>query len=367
MTDKIKVSDFDVFCGIDNDKRKNVVLFLDWENRFKRFQTSTDPKALIKYRQKHYAGRRVVFVYEAGPSGFGLYDALTAAGEKCLVAAPSMIPSKPGQRVKTNRLDARKLAESLRGGQIDGITIPSLAYRDLRHLVQLRDTVVVELGRYKRRIKSLLLVEGLQFPGNTWTRKTEQLLQQLQYREAVKFKITELSDSLRVARTKLVKVTSQLRKFCRSNEEINRNVTFLMSLGCIGWITASHFLARIGSSQVESTRKTCGFLGLGTTENSTGDRVRRGQITALGDRRLRAKIVQAAWTAKRTQIEFRNIFDKVFQNNPEQYRKQKAIIAVARTLVARMHCVLRDQRKYREYATNQTDCKQLEAVSGETR
>jgi transposase len=363
MTDKIRVSEFDVFCGMDVDKSKYVNVLLDWQDKIRRFQTSSDAGAVLKYARKHYPDKRIAFVYEAGPTGFGLYDALTSAGEKCLVAAPSMIPKKPGQRVKNNRLDAYELAKNLRGGQIDGITIPSAPYRDLRHLVQLRDTRVREVAGYKKRIKALLLVEGLEFPGLRWNEQTESLLAQIKCREMVKFKLMELIDSLQTARTKLLKTNHGVRRFCRSNEEINTNMMHLMSLGCIGWITASHFLARIGGSKVESIRKTCGFLGLGTSENSTGNRIRRGEITGVGDRRLRAKIIQASWTAVRTQQEFRAIFNKVLAKNPDQYGKNKAIVAVGRTLVARMHCLVRDQRDYQKKPETQTNRKQLEAAS----
>src|SRR5678815_2630096 len=91
----------------------------------------------------------------------------------CLIVAPSMIPKAPGQRVKTNRLDSKALSESLRGGQLKSIHIPSPTYRQLRHLTQLRDVLVSELAGMKQRIKSLLLFEGIEFPpapaGSQWS------------------------------------------------------------------------------------------------------------------------------------------------------------------------------------------------------
>src|SRR5438132_12412999 len=88
------------------------------------------------------AHQRVAFAYEAGPTGYGLYDGLVAQEFRCLIASPSMIPKAPGQRVKTNRLDSVGLTENLRGGQLKGIHVPSPLYRELRHLTQLRDTFV---------------------------------------------------------------------------------------------------------------------------------------------------------------------------------------------------------------------------------
>jgi transposase len=91
---------------------------------------------LLHYVRKHFPNQKIAFVYEAGPSGYGLYDRLASQAYPCLIAAPSMIPRAPGQRVKTNRLDSKALSESLRGGQLKSIHIPSPTYRHLRHLTQ---------------------------------------------------------------------------------------------------------------------------------------------------------------------------------------------------------------------------------------
>lgn len=347
MTDKIRISDYDVFCGIDVDKRKYVVLFLDKQDRMKRTQMCSDPEVLIRYARKQYGGMRVLFVYEAGPTGFGLYDALVQAGERCLVAAPSMVPKAPGQRVKNNRLDAYGLAKNLRGGQIDGIKVPSMEYRDLRHLVQSRDTCVRETSRWKQRIKSLLLLEGIDFPAERWSKSTTEELLVIECRPVVRSKLDSLIASMERAKEQVQEASQQLSRYCKSNEELNRNLEYLTSISSIGCITASHFLARVGDwRQLDSVKKTCGFLGLGTCENSTGERVFRGEITAVGDRRLRAKIIQAAWVAIRKDKELGEFFVRICRRNPPQYGRKKAIIAVARKLVARMHAVLRDQRGY---------------------
>ena len=132
---------------------------------------------LLHYVRKHFPDQKIAFVYEAGPTGYGLYDGLAAQAYPCLIVAPSMIPKAPGQRVKTNRLDSKALSESLRGGQLKSIHVPSPTYRQLRHLTQLRDVLVSELAGMKQRIKSLLLFEGMEFPpappavsGRFWSR-----------------------------------------------------------------------------------------------------------------------------------------------------------------------------------------------------
>ena len=157
--------EYDVFAGLDVEKRSISVTFSNHQQGFIRsLNMPYSVEHLLNYVRKHYPDQKIAFVYEAGPTGYGLYDGLAAQAYNCLVAAPSMIPKAPGQRVKTNRLDSRALSESLRGGQLKSIHVPSPIYRELRHLTQLRDMLVSEVAGMKQRIKSLLLFEGIAFP-----------------------------------------------------------------------------------------------------------------------------------------------------------------------------------------------------------
>jgi transposase len=156
--------DYDVFAGLDVDKRSISVTFTDHQGFLKSLRMPYSVEHLLNHVRKHFADRKVAFVYEAGPTGYGLYDGIVAQAYPCLIAAPSMIPKAPGQRVKTNRLDSQALSENLRGGQLKSIHVPSPLYRELRHLTQLRDTFVNEMVGMKQRIKSLLLMEGMEFP-----------------------------------------------------------------------------------------------------------------------------------------------------------------------------------------------------------
>lgn len=348
MTDRIIVTEYDVFCGMDVDKKSIVAAFLNWQGGLKKIRLPYCSKALVAYvRRKLDDKERIVFVYEAGPTGFGLRDDLEAAKYRCLVAAPSMVPKAPGERVKTNRLDAVRLATNLRGGQIEGIQVPDMLYRDLRHLVQWRDACVKETGRRQRRIKSLLLLEGLEFPGERWDKQTGSKLQEMECRPVVSYKLKRLLNSLKNTQEEGHNATLQLRLFYEKDEELSRNIEYLTSVSGVGFITATHFLARVGDwRQLGSVKETCGFMGLGTTEDSTGDRVSHGSITGVGDRRLRAKLIQCAWRAIRDDEDLRQFYLRIYLNNPKQFASKKAIVAVARKIVSRMHAVLKGQRPY---------------------
>ena len=192
--------DYDVFAGLDVDKRSISVTFSNHQGFIRSLHMPYSAEHLIKHVRKHFADQKVAFAYEAGPTGYGLYDGIVAQGYRCLIAAPAMIPRAPGQRVKTNRLDGVSLSESLRGGQLKSIHVPSPIYRELRHLVQLRDTIVSEVVATKLRIKSLLLFEGIDFPpllpAASGHLKVKAQLRKIACSKAVRFKLDQLLDSL---------------------------------------------------------------------------------------------------------------------------------------------------------------------------
>jgi transposase len=341
---------FDIFAGLDVDKRRMTTTFSNHQGTL--FQSQSFPyssQQLLNYVRKHFPDQRVAFVYEAGPTGFGLYDDLVANHHTCLVVAPSMVPTAPGQRVKTNRLDSKKLSIGLRGGQLSSIHVPSQAYRELRHLVQLRDSQVEQLRATKCRIKSLLLYEGIPFPADNgrWSGSVLRELAALPCNPTVRFKLDQLIDALGFHFQSAAKVQKQMRQFCNQDPELRQCISLLMSLPGIGAITATHALARLGDwREIKNVRQIAGFLGLVSTEHSTGDKQNRGSITRSGDSRLRNKLIQCAWTAIRKDPELREFYRSVYQRQPKKIAPRKAIVAVARKLTTRMYAVLKQQRPY---------------------
>src|SRR6201993_2455185 len=207
--------DYDIFSGLDVDKRSISVTFTDHQGLVKSLRMPYSVEHLLNHVRKHFPNQKVAFGYEAGPTGYGLYDGIVAQGHPCLVAAPSMIPQAPGQRVKTNRLDSRSLSENLRGGQLKSIHVPSPIYRELRHLTQLRDTLVSEATGMKQRIKSLLLFEGIDFPsapaGSQWSLKVKAQLRKIECSRSVRFKLDQLLDNMEFTEKQVVKVTQEIR------------------------------------------------------------------------------------------------------------------------------------------------------------
>jgi transposase len=347
-------ADFDIFLGMDVDKKSIDFTCSDSQKLLRSVHIPNHSEPLVRYVQKHFPNQRVLFAYEAGPTGYGLYDGLKAAGFSCLVTPPSMIPTAPGQRVKTNRLDSKKITEALRAGQLKSIHVPSLTYRHLRHLVKVRDLVVRQIGGTKCRIKALLLFEGIPFPearakSYSWSRSVVVQLQKLSCSGGVRFRLDRLLEALEFQRQQYLKVTREIRNFCRQDPELKRSVSYLVSIPGIGQIVAPHLLARIGPGQnlqEHRVHELAAFLGLVPTERSTGDRVRRGSITRGGDSRLRSKLVQSAWTAIRQDPELREFYRSVYRRHPQPVAARKAIVAVARKLTTRIFAVLKEQRPF---------------------
>lgn len=343
--------DYDVFAGLDVDKRSISVTFTNHEGLIRSLRMPYSVEHLVNHVRKHFPDQKIAFAYEAGPTGYGLYDGLEAQAYRCLIASPSMIPKAPGQRVKTNRLDSVGLSENLRGGQLRSIHVPSPLYRELRHLTQLRDTFVSELVGMKLRIKSLLLLEGIRFPpappGSQWSSMVKAKLRRLPCSGTVRFKLDQLLDSLEFCEKQILKTTREIRRFCQTDAELSQCIKYMMTVPGIGWIVASQLLARIGDwREIQNIRQLAGFLGVVPTEHSTGDKIDRGSITHTGDGRLRSKLVQSAWSAIRQDGELREFYRSVCQTHPRDRASRVAIVAVARKLTTRIAAVLMQQRPY---------------------
>jgi len=143
-------------------------------------------------------------------------------------------PQSAGTESEDHRLDSRRLAENLRGGQLQGIHVPTGVYRELRHLTPLCDTFVSEMVGMKLRIKSLLLFEGMEFPpappGSQWSFTVKAKLRRLGCSATVRFKLDALLDSLEFHEQRIVKITQEIRRFCKRDPELSRCMGYLMSI-----------------------------------------------------------------------------------------------------------------------------------------
>jgi transposase len=265
-----------------------------------RFTVGTDEKGqkeLIKRLQALKGEVRCV--YEAGPCGYGLQRRLMKVGIQCDVAAPSLTPKRAGQRVKTDRRDALKLAGMLRGQMLTMVTIPDIERETLRDLVRARESAGEDLLRARNRLSRLLLRHGLQYrEGNRWTRAHWRWinairLEQGHTQEALNNYITVVNScNDRVeALTKLLKTAS---------EEYPQVIGRYSALRGVDWLTALTMYSEFGDLRRYGTASSfMSAVGLVPSEDSSGPRQRRGAITKTGNAHARRVLVEAAWHARR--------------------------------------------------------------------
>jgi len=194
----------------------------------------------------------------------------------------------------------------------------------------------------------------MEFPAENgkWSERVLRELEAMPCSEAVRFKLDHLIATLYFHFKSGAVIQKQIRHFCEKDPELRQSVSLLTSIPGIGWIVATHLVARLGDwRQIDNVRQIAGFLGLVSSEHSTGDRENRGPITRTGDSRLRNKLIQSAWTAIRKDPELRVFYRRVYQRHPKKVAPRKAIVAVARKLTTRIYAVLKQQRPY-EFRTD---------------
>ena len=291
-----------VFIGIDASKLKNAVATAeggrDGEVRFFG-EIGTDAASVAKFVRKLAAkGAKLTFCYEAGPTGYGLYRLIKELGHECVVAAPSMIPRRPGNRVKTNRRDALSLARLLRAGELTSVWTPDERHEAMRELTRSREAAMADLRGKRQQISAFMLRFGRHFSGKkTWSRAhvTWLMAQKLEHREQ-RIAFEEMMLAMREARERVKRL--ELAIAARLPDwELEPTVTALMALRGIDLIAATTLMAEIGDlGRFAGPRDLMAWLGLVPSEDSTGDRVKRGAITKAGNIRARRMLVECAWS-----------------------------------------------------------------------
>lgn len=344
-------SDFDIFIGNDVDKRNSCLVACDNRKIIMTKTIPADPENLYNLIKNRFSDSRVIVGYEAGPTGFGLYDYLINRGQACVVIPTSSIPHTINERVKTNKIDAAKLSSMLKEGNFNPVRVPDAIYRDLRNLVRLRANYVRGRKVSRQRIKSLLLYNSLHTicpdAEQNWSNRFIEQLKRLECPQTVRLRLDMILEDLAYNRAHLLKVDRLLQAFCKNTPDIKDHVRYLCSIPGIGVITASTVLANTGDpSNLKDPRELGAFIGVVPSEHSTGDNAHRGSITRIGDKSLRSLLVEAAWISIRHDKELEQFFHRIRKRHHPSIGSRKAIVAVARKLTLRIYRVLKERREY---------------------
>jgi transposase len=292
----------EVFVGIDVAKARNAIAIADGERGGEirylgEVEASTESMRRVI---KRIAARhpRAHFCYEAGPTGYGLYRLITALGHACMVAAPSLIPRKPGERVKTNRRDAVALAKLLRAGDLTPVWVPDEGHEAMRDLMRARAAAVENLRVHRQQVSAFMLKHGRVFPRKTtWgARHLRWLQEQVFDHPAHQIALQEMVEAVRISSERVERLEAVIEEFVPT-WSLAPIVYALQALRGIDLVVAVTFVSEIGDiRRFDNPRQLMGYLGLVPSERSTGDTVRRGGITKTGNRRVHHMLVESAWT-----------------------------------------------------------------------
>jgi transposase len=338
----------ELFIGIDLHKRRwHVTVRVDEVEIFSNSIAGRWQE--LKKVLNRYKGCRIHAVYEAGFFGFWLFDHLTNYGVDCIVTPPSLIPQEHGNRVKTDRLDSRKLAQLLSKGLLKSISVPSAKERFHRQVIRRRCQLVGDRVQTQNRIKSELYFYGIDLPAprGKWSQVYFTNLQRIKFKNHwMQQSFNQLLEQYEFLSAQIDKQT-QLLKQLSQLPLYRQRVKILCSIPGIGILTAMEILLELQDvSRFRRAEQLAAYVGLTPSQYSSADKIRIGRITGAGKNTVRSALVESCWLLIRK--------DKAMRKKYEQIKARsggkRAIVAVSRKLLLCIRRLLLDNRPY-EYAS----------------
>lgn len=243
-------------------------------------------------------GGRLHFCYEAGPCGYGLYRQLVEMGHDCIVVAPSLIPVKAGDRVKTDRRDALMLAKLHRAGELTAVWVPDTAHEAMRDLVRARATAMRVAGKARQHLQGFLLRHGRIYPGKKgWTGAYRRWLAMVRFTHpAQQIVLQDYIDAVADAEARVERLTRQIADLL-PGWSLAPVAEAVQAMRGVAFIVAVTVVAEVGDFQrFDNPRQLMAYLGLTPSEHSSGNAVRRGGITKAGSGLARRALIEGAWS-----------------------------------------------------------------------
>jgi transposase len=288
------------WVGLDVHADKiQVAVYRDFEmSSCEEYGSGTDTRSMERLLQRlQDLPGKVHCVYEAGPCGYELQRYLTVNGIHCEIAAPALIPKRAGDRVKTDRRDARNLGRLYRSGELTLIHIPDAEHEAVRDLVRARETAVEDVTRKRHQLSKFLLRHGHRYrSGKQWTEGHTKWMKKIQFTNAtLKSVFEEYVLTLDQAEERVKRLTQSIETLAQT-PEYQKPVAALMTLRGVKTITAMTIVSEIGDMRRFGKAKDfMSALGLVPSEYSSGKNICRGGITKTGNAHVRRVLVESAW------------------------------------------------------------------------
>lgn len=285
--------------------------------------------------------------YEAGPTGYAVYWQLAALGIRCEVVAPTLVPVKAGDRVKTDRRDALKLARSYRAGDLTPVWVPDPAHEALRDLVRAREAAKKDQLRARHRVGKLLLRQGRRppTPMTPWTARHWAWIKTLHFEHAARHAaFVDYVHEVEHARARVDRLERAIDEAVQTAPDGMRAViAALQALRGIAQMSAVTIVTEVGAlSRFAKPQQLMGYSGAVPREDSSGDRTRRGGITKTGNAHLRRIVVEAAWAYRYRPMVGAALRQRQRQVDPEvtaiAWKAQHRLCARYSRLTARGKC-----------------------------
>ena len=255
------------------------------------------PAALDRLMRKlGDGGVRLRFCYEAGPCGYGIQRHLVAHGHECVVVAPSLIPKRAGDRIKTDRRDAASLARLHRAGELTAVWVPDPGHEAMRDLVRARLDAVHALRRARQQLSGFLLRQGCHYGRPAWTKLHRRWLANLKFDQAVHHLVLEdYIAAVEAAAARRDRLTAQIEAML-PDWTLAPVVAALQTMRGMALVNAATLIAELGDlSRFANPRQLMAYLGLVPSEHSSGTSIKRGGLTKAGNSAARRLLIEAAW------------------------------------------------------------------------
>lgn len=295
------MNDFSKYVGLDVHKESIAVSVADAHGGEVRWlgEVANTPEDVVKLvRRLKKDGATLSLCYEAGPCGYGLHRQLLELGQDCQVVAPSLIPKKPGDRVKTDRRDSLTLARLHRAGELTSVWVPDEAQEALRDLTRAREDMKHLQRQVKQRLLAFLLRHGRSYPGKKrWSQAHYRWLETLKFDQPVQqIVFQEYLDTVQVMTRRVDALDDQIESAGPASA-FGTVIEGLMALRGVDRLTATTIVAEVGDlRRFADAPQLMKYLGVVPSEHSSGSTQKRGGITKTGNGHVRRVLVEAAWT-----------------------------------------------------------------------
>jgi transposase len=340
----------DLYVGIDVHLKSWSVSIMTENLQLKTFTQPPSVKVLKDYLTRNYPQGTYYSAYEAGFSGFSIHRELQKSGIQNIVVNPADIPiTDKEKRQKEDKRDSKKIADSLRSNQLEGIYVPKKRTEELRTLIKCRSNIVKDLNRNKLRIKSLLYYYGVEIPemyyhkSKAFSKAYVNWLKELTFEtEEGDYSLKKMIKITEYLREELLEINGKIRNVAREGD-YKEQISLLVKIPGIGLITAINLIATIEDiNRFKRSDELYSYVGLIPSTNSSGEKDKVGHMTPRCNKTLRSLLVESAWIAARRDPALTLAYEKLVK----RMKPSKAIIRIAKKLLNRVRFVLKNQVEY---------------------